>query len=141
MKKLFKTLLVIVIVLVAIIISAVAIVYFRMSAQVRSFDKTPVDIGLVADGVYNGLSKTDLVKVEVQVTVSGGMIENIVILKHECGRGGPANKIIEDMVNRNDVEVDAVSGATMSSEVIKDAVRNALRAGAYDREKDKMVSG
>ena len=29
----------------------------------------------------------------------------------------------------NTVEVDAVSGATMSSEVIKDAVRDALRSG------------
>ena len=33
------------------------------------------------------------------------------------------------MIEKDDVEVDAVSGATFSSEVIKDAVRNALRKG------------
>ncbi|SCX96366.1 FMN-binding protein [Butyrivibrio sp. INlla14] len=34
-----------------------------------------------------------------------------------------------NLVKGNTVEVDAVSGATMSSEVIKDAVRDALRSG------------
>jgi uncharacterized protein with FMN-binding domain len=33
------------------------------------------------------------------------------------------------MIKDNTVEVDAFSGATMSSEVIKDAVRDALRSG------------
>lgn len=37
--------------------------------------------------------------------------------------------IVSDMIKDNTVEVDAVSGATMSSEVIKDAVRDALRSG------------
>ena len=82
---------------------------------------------MVADGVYDGHSETDLVKVEVKVSVSDGMIRNIEILKHECGKGLPANEIVKDMVRKNDVEVDSVSGATVSSEVIKDAVRNALR--------------
>ncbi|MCR4865338.1 MAG: FMN-binding protein, partial [Lachnospiraceae bacterium] len=48
---------------------------------------------------------------------------------HECGKGKIANVIVEDMIEKDDVEVDAVSGATFSSEVIKDAVRNALRKG------------
>ena len=56
-------------------------------------------------------------------------IEDIEILKHECGKGYPADVIVSDMIKDNTVEVDAVSGATMSSEVIKDAVRDALRSG------------
>ena len=63
----------------------------------------------------------------VRVTVTDGKIENIEILEHQCGKGKPANAIAEEMARRNDIEVDAVSGATVSSEVIKDAVRNALR--------------
>ena len=35
---------------------------------------------------------------------------------------------VNDMIEKNDIEVDAVSGATMSSEVIKAAVRDALRS-------------
>ena len=129
MKRLFKTLLAIVIVIAVIIISAVAIVCVRMSGQVKAFDKSGIDLSHVADGVYNGHSETDLVKVDVRVTVANGNIEDIEILKHECGKGHPADVIVNDMIKDDTVDVDAVSGATMSSEVIKDAVRDALRSG------------
>ena len=95
--------------------------------EVNAIDKTPVNISEVEDGIYEGCSETTLVKVQVKVTVSDGRLENIEILKHECGKGLPANAIVDEMVSRNDIDVDAVSGATVSSEVIKDAVRNALR--------------
>ena len=129
MKKAFKALLATVMIFAIIIISAVIIVSNRMIGQVSAFDRSIIDISQVADGVYYGHSETDLVKVEVSVTVSDGMIRDIEILKHECGKGLPANEIVNDMIKINDVEVDAVTGATMSSEVIKDAVRNALRSG------------
>ena len=97
--------------------------------EVNAIDKTPVNISEVEDGVYEGYSETTLVKVRVRVTVTDGKIENIEILEHQCGKGKPASAIAEGMARRNDIEVDAVSGATVSSEVIKDAVRNALRKG------------
>ena len=95
--------------------------------ELKGFDQTPVELDNVVDGVYEGSSETTLVKVNVRVTVKDGSIENIEILKHECGKGLPANIIVNDMISRNEIDVDAVSGATVSSEVIKDAVRNALR--------------
>jgi len=51
MKRLFKTLLAIVIVIAVIIISAVAIVSVRMGGQVKAFDKSGIDLSHVADGV------------------------------------------------------------------------------------------
>ena len=129
MKKLFKILFAIVGIFVVVIISAAMIVSIRMADQVKAFDKSSIDLSKIADGVYYGHSETDLVKVEVQVTVADGMIKDIEITKHECGKGRPAEAIINDMMQNNEIEVDAVSGATMSSEVIKDAVRNALRSG------------
>ena len=129
MKKLFKTFLTIVIIFALVIIFTFAVASIRMAGQVKAFDKTKIDISQVADGVYTGHSETDLVKVDVRVTVADGRIEDIEILKHECGKGHPADVIVSDMIKDNTVEVDAVSGATMSSEVIKDAVRDALRSG------------
>ena len=108
---------------------ACIVVKIRMSSQVKDYDTTPVEVGHVADGVYEGHSETDLVKVDVRVTVSDGEITDIEILRHECGKGRPAENMIPSMISQNDVEVDAVSGATFSSAVIKDAVRNALRKG------------
>jgi uncharacterized protein with FMN-binding domain len=129
MKKLFKTFLTIVIIFALVIIFTFAVVSIRMTGQVKAFDKTNIDLSQVADGVYTGHSETDLVKVDVRVTVADGRIEDIEILKHECGKGHPADVIVSDMIKDNTVDVDAVSGATMSSEVIKDAVRDALRSG------------
>ena len=129
MKKQFKILLTIVIIFALIVISTVTVVSIRMTGQVKAFDKSSIDLSKIADGVYYGHSETDLVKVEVQVTVTDGTIKDIEIIKHECGKGRPAEAIINDMMKNNEIEVDAVSGATMSSEVIKDAVRNALRSG------------
>ena len=101
MKKLFKTFLTIVIIFALVIIFTFAVVSIRMTGQVKAFDKTKIDISQVADGVYTGHSETDLVKVEVRVTVAEGMIRDIEILKHECGKGRPANEIVNDMIEKN----------------------------------------
>ena len=99
----------------------------KMALEVNSFDRTSVDISSVPDGKYEGSSETMLVKVNLIVTVADGKIENIEILKHECGKGKPANAIVDVMTKENRIDVDTVSGATFSSELITDAVRNALR--------------
>ena len=129
MKRALKILLIIPAVLALLIITMCAVIVIRMNSQVKSFDRSEVDVSQVKDGIYEGRSETDMVKVDVRVTVSNGDISDIEIVRHECGKGKIANVIVEDMIEKDDVEVDAVSGATFSSEVIKDAVRNALRKG------------
>ena len=78
MKKLAKTLLTIVVIVVAFIASTAMVFSIRMNSQVKSFDRSGIDISQVSDGVYNGHSETDLVKVEVSVS---DIILSIV-LKH-----------------------------------------------------------
>ena len=131
MKKVIKFILavlgIITLALAVLIISFVLRTVSHMKKQLNGFDKTGIEISQVQDGVYEGKSETDLVKVEVRVTVLNGEISDIEILKHECGLGKPAEEMIPEMILKNDVEVDAISSATFSSEVIKDAIRNALR--------------
>jgi uncharacterized protein with FMN-binding domain len=129
MKKAVRILIVTAGVFALFLITICAVLVIKMNSQVKSFDKSAVDVSQIKDGVYEGHSETELVKVDVKVTVSNGDISDIEILRHECGKGKIANVIVEDMVEKDDVEVDAVSGATFSSEVIKDAVRSALRKG------------
>ena len=114
---------------VLIILIAATVVIHGMKKQLREFDKSPIIIADVMDGTYEASSETALVKATVKVTVEGGKITNVDILRHECGLGGPAGAIVKDIRDSNSVDVDAVSGATYSSEVIKDAVRKALRQG------------
>ena len=112
-----------------LVLSLATVVIHGMKNRLREFDKSPIAIENVADGTYEASSETTLVKATVKVTVEGGKIKNVDILRHECGLGGPAGEIVKDIKNSNTVDVDAVSGATYSSEVIKDAVRKALRQG------------
>lgn len=86
----------------------------------------------VADGTYAGTAETPLVKVTVEVTVQDHTLREIKLLRHENGRGAPAEAMLPDMLNRNTSEVDSVSGATLSSKAIRAAVRDALAKGAVD---------
>ena len=124
-----KTILGVIIAIVVLLGSSISITLLSMKAQLDKIDKTPVDVSKVADGVYEGKYEAVLVKVKVQVTVVNGEIAGIELLKHDNGKGKPAEAMIEDMEKNNTAEVDAVSGATVSSEVIKAAVRDALRKG------------
>lgn len=90
-----------------------------------------VDINMenVADGTYEGYTDAGLVKVEVEVTVVNHRIEDIQILKHDNGKGKPAESIVDDMIEQNTDQVDIVSGATLSSKTIQNAVNKALQKG------------
>ena len=125
MKKILITLAVVT-VLSGGLFLAVAVREYR---EINAIDKSPVNISDVADGIYEGSFETTLVKARVRVTVNRGRIEGVEILEHQCGKGRPANVIADEMTKENKIDVDAISGATVSSEVIKAAVRDALRNG------------
>jgi uncharacterized protein with FMN-binding domain len=84
------------------------------------------DLGTIADGVYEGECNNGLVLARVEVEIRSHAIAGIRILEHRNGKGQPAEIITDDVVSRQSVEVDAVTGATMSSETILKAVENAL---------------
>lgn len=87
------------------------------------------DLVSVKDGTYIGREETPLVKVEVEVTVKSHKIASIEIKRHDNGKGKPAEAIIDAMVRNNTTDVELVTGATMSSLVIRAAVINALSQG------------
>lgn len=99
--------------------------FIMMGNDMKNLKYHEVNLNNLENGVYRGEAKTSLVKVEVEV--SNNKITKIVLLKHENGLGSKAESIIKKMISMNTYEVDAVSGATDSSEVIKSAVRDALR--------------
>lgn len=89
-------------------------------------DYSGLDLTQVKDGRYIGEEHAGLVKVRLQVAVRDGEIEEIEILLHRQIRGKAAEAILADIIRSGQVGVDAISGATSSSEVIKAAVYNAL---------------
>ncbi len=83
------------------------------------------------DGVYEG--EHSFVKVEVEV--SNGNITDIRMLRH--GGGGKkyadmVSPIIDEIIENQSVEADTITGATVSSNNIKQAVQEALAKARPD---------
>jgi len=117
MKKLL------VIALISIFIMSCSTAYKNITAQMP-------DLSQLSDGIYRGmydLSGTPI-KVTVDVNVQNNRITNIEITEHFCSPvGKKAEKIIEQIIEKQNLNIDAVSGATASSKSIIKAVENALR--------------
>lgn len=95
--------------------------------SLASLENAAINMNNIADGVYNGHSELGPVSVDVEVHVTDHKLAKVNLVRHACGLGRPAEVITEKMVEQNTFDVDAISGATVSSEVIKNAVNKALR--------------
>jgi len=87
-----------------------------------------VDIPKLKDGIYIGKNRIFVVYAKVKVIVQNGRIADIKILKKfSSWKGEKAYKIIpRRIVQKQSLDVDAVTGATISSNNIKRAVADAL---------------
>lgn len=90
-----------------------------------------VDFAAVKDGGHEGCHELPpFLKACVVVKVKEATVTEIKIVEHECGKGHKAEQpIIERVIETQSLEVDAVSGATLSSRTILKAIEEALRKG------------
>ena len=123
MKKIFYVILGIVLLGTSGCLSLTA----SMKKNLAKIENEDIDMETVEDGSFEGHSELDLVKVDVKVLVKNHKLIKVELLRHKCGFGHPADVIVDKMVEQNTWDVDAVSGATVSSEIIKNAVNKALR--------------
>lgn len=86
-----------------------------------------LNLETVTDGIYEGEYAVPPVYVKVEVAVTGRRITGIKIIEHQNGLGGKAEKIVDAVISRQSLEVDTVSGATVSSKCIIKAIENALQ--------------
>ena len=100
---------------------------YKRAIGETTFDE--IDIADVSDGTYIGEYDVNFIYAKVEVTVEDGEIVSINILEHRHERGKAAETVIEKIIEEQKIDVDAVSGATNSSTVIKKAVENALKGG------------
>lgn len=90
-----------------------------------SFDE--IDLASIKDGVYDGEYDAGYIYARVEVEIREGQIISIHLVEHRNEQGKEAESILEDVVANQKIDVDAVSGATNSSKVIKKAIENALK--------------
>jgi len=125
-RRLGKILLIVVLLLAVTLAGAYALMN-RNLGKLADATIANVDLGKLADGEYFGKYTVLPVIVEVKVTIKDSMIENVHLLRHDNGQGSAAERIVEDVMARQEIGVDIIAGATYSSKVILKAIENALQ--------------
>jgi len=99
------------------------------TAVIKSITFQTPDLTQISDGVYRGnndISGTP--NVSLNVSVQNNRINNIEIINHGCSPiGSKAERIVYQIIDDQSLDIDTVSGATLSSKAILRAVENALK--------------
>ncbi|MBO3313551.1 FMN-binding protein [Clostridium perfringens] len=106
-------------------------------------DEKDISLSGIKDGTYLGVSKGYGGDIKVKVTIESGKIKSIEVVSHSETPKYYENgsKVIASILKENSTNVDAISGATLTSNGIKNAVRDALsKAGFNIEENNKEVS-
>lgn len=81
----------------------------------------------IKDGIHHGMFKGTRWQNEVDVTVQDGRITKIVLVNDvKFSKAGVFDALASEIVNGQTLEVDAVSGATVTTKAYLKAVENAL---------------
>lgn len=96
---------------------------------INSIQISTVNLTFVDDGSYFGKYSSGPCSAKVKVCVKNHKIEKISLLEHKNGMGSKAETIVDNVVDRQTLDVDTVSGATISSKVILKSTENALLKG------------
>lgn len=130
MKKIFRVFIVLILFILILVVSCTAMMNKEMEkAKNELMLVEDPDLSKVEDGIYRGKVETMLVKAEVEVSVKNHKIISISIIKHENGKGKPAEAIVDAIIKDNSTDVELIAGATMSSLVIRAAVIDAVNKG------------
>ena len=130
MKKIFRVFIVLILFILILVVSCTAMMNKEMEkAKNELMLVEDPDLSKVEDGIYREKVETMLVKAEVEVSVKNHKIISISIIKHENGKGKPAEAIVDAIVKDNSTDVELIAGATMSSLVIRATVIDAVNKG------------
>ncbi len=125
MKKL-KKIAFFLIVLIIIGFLSLKFVSNKIVSNAEALPVKEINFEQIEDGQYIGNYEIFPVKVSVRVSIQDGEITQIDLLEHFNGKGIPAEKIVDHIIEKQSLQVDSISGATVSSIAIKKAVEDSL---------------
>ncbi len=98
--------------------------------EIRNLPLDKVDFGALKDGVYTGTFDGGLHRWRmntIRVTVESGAVVTIEVLEHKENRAKQfTDQLFNQVIEKRTLQVDVVSGATISSKAYLQGVENAL---------------
>lgn len=110
----------------------IACVSFALMLRPRILDIKSIDLNTVEDGTYTGVYQNKILLAVVQVEVVNYEIISIEILEHKAAYMPQAQQIAGDVLDTQSLEVDAISGATLTSDTVLKAIEEALQQGVSE---------
>lgn len=95
-----------------------------LALRPQTLDIGMVDLNTVPNGEYIGVCQN---KILIAVVVMNHEITDIEILEHKASYMEQAEKIANEVCSGQSLEIDAISGATLTSDTVLKAIENALK--------------
>ncbi|HPF16585.1 MAG TPA: FMN-binding protein [Thermotogota bacterium] len=99
--------------------------------QIRNLPLNKVNFSHLKDGTYKGFYEGGMYKWrenEIQVKVEDGQVTNIQVLQHKENRPKEfTDKLFNQVIESQSLQVDIITGATLTSKAYLQGVENALK--------------
>lgn len=94
-----------------------------------------VNLDTVSDGEYVGVCQNKILFAVVRVKIQEHKITDVEVIEHKESYMEQARQIAERVCDEQSLNVDAISGATLTSDTVQKAIENALEdAKTSDRK-------
>jgi uncharacterized protein with FMN-binding domain len=123
MKRFLKRLLVTIIAVAFVLFWAVVLYGMTLNRTSGRLTLSPLNLSNVADGVYEGSATILHVAPKLQVTVTAGRITAITVVSPIYG---DVSGLTARVIKAQSLDVDGITGATITTKTVLKAVENAL---------------
>ena len=120
-------------ILTALLAFALGIFALACVIRPRTLELSEPDLSAVEDGEYIGVCQNKLLFAAVRVRVTDHELRGVELLYHKPSYLAQAQEAARRVAQAGTLQVDAVSGATLTSDTVRKAVENALTAAAVSR--------
>jgi len=113
---------------VAIVIAIFSFFLLYGKEETLNLVITDIDFSKIPDGIYSGSYNKGRFSYRVEVDVRDGRILNInVINKPKVSLTDIPEKVINRVIEKQSLNIDTITGATVTSKAILKAIENALK--------------
>jgi len=125
--KLFLKVIGILVLIVVLIIGGLGFYMTRNLSSTKSLQLNQIDVSHLKDGVYTGKYNAGRFSNEVEVSVKGNKIAQINVVKSVTfEKKDVTQKLLDEVVKKQNTNVDIISGATTTSKAYLKSIENAI---------------